>query len=217
MGIIEEGINGPFRGKAGSVIGSSWRKINYIKGLPRKKKREPTPEQALQRRKFALLNAFLRDYARVLEIGFGQYTSRATGVNAAFRFNYDHAFLGEGDDLMLDTPALKLSHGSLAAAGLESAWLEGNTLHVAWHPKTYGINGSADDTAYILVRHTIGRVTGNNSITGLRHEGSAQHHFKDLQERGYSEFHVWLFFADREGKRVSKTVYIPLENSTPNT
>ncbi|MFB2118987.1 hypothetical protein [Parapedobacter sp. 2B3] len=37
MGIIKKGINGPFKGKAGSVVGSSWKKIDYIKGLQRKK------------------------------------------------------------------------------------------------------------------------------------------------------------------------------------
>ncbi|ULT23564.1 hypothetical protein KUH03_30995 [Sphingobacterium sp. E70] len=33
MGTIVNGINGGVSGKTGSVIGSSWKSINYLKGL----------------------------------------------------------------------------------------------------------------------------------------------------------------------------------------
>lgn len=40
MGTIRQGANGSFRGKAGSVIGSSWKGIDYIKGLPKSGQKE---------------------------------------------------------------------------------------------------------------------------------------------------------------------------------
>lgn len=42
MGTIRQGANGSFRGKAGSVIGSSWKGIDYIKGLPKKRTKGAT-------------------------------------------------------------------------------------------------------------------------------------------------------------------------------
>ncbi len=209
MGKIEEGINGPFRGKAGSVIGSSWRKINYIKGLPRfKNKRKPSPQQALQRKKFARLNRFLDPLSKILEIGFRQFTSRATGRNAAFSYNYDHAFTDDGENITLNYSALQFSHGSLFTAGDEKAWLAESTLHVTWDPNTYGMGRSMDDAAFLtLYEETMGVFRSNR--TAIRHDGGVQITDGLLQLHPL-RLHLWLFFVDKTGKRVSKTVYVPI-------
>src|SRR5690606_33485045 len=153
MGIINQGINGPFKGKAGSVIGSSWKKISYIKGLQQKKgvKRTPSAEQAIQQRRFKLLNDFLRPLSNLLNVSLKPFLAKATGVNAAFSLNYDRAFLTDGDDIVLNYEALQLSHGSLCTAGAEKAWHENGNVTVTWHTKTYGMGGDMDDIAYVLV------------------------------------------------------------------
>ena len=209
MGIIEKGINGPFRGKAGSVIGSSWKKINYIKGLQRfKKRRPPSEEQATQRRKFQLLNGFLMPLKRQLVIGFGQFTSKVTGVNAAFSYNYDHAFSTDGDDITLNYPALQLSHGSLYTAGAEKAWIEGGGVRISWNAKTYGMGGEMDDVAHAVVYSpSIDQFFSEGHKT-IRHDGMIYVDF--LNQKVGEDLHVWLFFADKQQKRVSRSVYIPL-------
>ncbi|MGK6351172.1 DUF6266 family protein [Parapedobacter sp. DT-150] len=212
MGIIEKGINGPFKGKAGSVVGSSWKKISYIKGLRRDKgrKRPPTAEQAIQRQKFTLLNNFLRPVNTVLNVGFKSFTGKATGVNAAFRYNYEHAFSEVDGEITLDYPALKFSHGTLYTAGAEHALLDGDGINVTWSPKTYGMGGEMDDVAHALAYSPQNdRFCANSNVA--RHEGMARIDFKG-QLRG-PDIHVWLFFADKQGKRVSKTVYIPLSDA----
>lgn len=45
MGVIRRGVNGCFKGKAGSVIGSSWKSIDYIKGLYKKRTKPASEEQ----------------------------------------------------------------------------------------------------------------------------------------------------------------------------
>jgi len=211
MGTIKEGINGPFRGKAGSVIGSNWRKVNYIKGLPQfKNKRAASANQLLERRKFALLNRFFDPISTVLEIGFKQFTSRATGRNVAISYNYDHVFLIDGAHVTLDFPALQFSHGSLFTAGDEQAQVNGDVLYITWDPETYGMGRSMDDKAHIVlyeetreIFYSVGRP--------LRHEGAAQFMNNVLTLRPL-KLHLWLFFVDRAGKQVSRTVYIPIEN-----
>src|SRR3546814_5155472 len=142
MARFDDGINGPFRGKVGSVIGSKWRKVNYMKGLSRfKKKRPPSPEQALIQKKFSLLNDFFRPLSRMLETRFSQFTDKATGRNAAFRYNYDEAFIVEGDEVRLIYPALRFSHGSLVTAGAERAWLDDAAVRVTWLPTIVGMGG----------------------------------------------------------------------------
>ncbi len=212
MGTIKKGINGPFRGKTGSVIGSSWRKINYIKGLPRKKDRKPTPGQAEARLKFALLNHFLDPLSEVLESSFGPFTAKATGRNAAFSYNYDHAFIDDEHGIRLNYPELRFSHGYLVTAGDERAWVRDDLLHISWHPGTFGMGGEPDDRAIVLVYdveiQTFVPVTG-----AMRQDGMAQTLDRGTPLNRFA-MHVWLFFIDKSGKRASKTVYIPIEDIT---
>jgi len=209
MGTIKEGINGPFRGKAGSVIGSRWRKINYIKGLPRKKeRRKPSQPQAEARTKFALLNRFLDPLSQLLEASFGSFTSRATGRNAAFSYNYDHAFTTVDGDVQLNYPELRFSHGSLVTAGDERAWVADGMLHVSWDPNTYGMGGEQDDKACVFV-YNVGYQRFLPITEATRQDGAART-VTSKPNIDQTELHVWLLFMDKLKKRASKTVYIPI-------
>ncbi|MFC3196890.1 DUF6266 family protein [Parapedobacter deserti] len=218
MGIIEQGVNGPFKGKAGSVVGSSWKRIHYIKGLRKDKgrKRPPTPDQAIQREKFVMLNRFFSSLRKVINIGFVQFTGKSTAVNAALRYNYDQAFLDEGGNLLLNYSALKLSHGSLVTAGTEKAVFEGsNAIRVTWNTKTYGMGGEMDDTAHAVAYIPEIDYAAGNVKSEVRQHGSAIINFHEPIDR--MTVHVWLFFSDRQSKRVSKTVYIPLNEAGPDS
>ncbi len=208
MATFKEGINGPFKGKVGSVIGSSWRKVNYMKGMNKIRQTKPTPseKQAAQHDKFKLLNRFFLPIATVLNVGFRGLTSRATAKNVAFSYNYDHAFVEDGDGISLNYPALKFSHGSLYTAGAEEASGIGEGVKVVWDPKTYGVGGAMDDVGYAIVYSV--SLDLFMCQTALRHEGEVFIPFEE-RIRG-TETHVWLFFADSKGKQVSRTVYLPL-------
>ncbi|MBK1440503.1 hypothetical protein JHJ32_10940 [Parapedobacter sp. ISTM3] len=214
MGIIKKGINGPFKGKAGSVIGSSWKKISYIKGLQLKKsaKRKPSPEQAIQQQRFKLLNDFLRPLSQILEISLKPLLTKTTGVNAAFSLNYDHAFLVDGEHTSLNYKAMQFSHGSLCTAGAEKAWRENDQVTVTWHTKTYGMGGEMDDVAYALVYCPETDRFFGSTAEQIRQDGMAT---VDLSGNNGTELHTWLFFVDKRQKRASPTVYIPLSSSKP--
>ncbi len=40
MGSYSKGANGTFSGKVGSVVGTSWRSIDYLRSLPKKSKKD---------------------------------------------------------------------------------------------------------------------------------------------------------------------------------
>ncbi len=200
MATVKEGINGPFKGKVGSVIGSSWRKIHYVKGFSRfKKKRSPSPEQALQRKKFAMLNRFLEPISGYLEIGFRTFTGRATGRNVAFSYNYDHAFHVDGDNVQLNYPELQFSHGSLFTAGDEKAWKKGDTVHVSWNPNTYGLGGAMDDAAHLILYEEVNRIFRHTKA--IRYDGTGQITNPVLKQDPI-KLHLWLLFVDKLGKQV---------------
>src|SRR5690606_1982464 len=208
MATIKDGINGPFKGKVGSVIGSSWRKIPYMKGMRKVKstKAKPSEKQAAQHYRFKLLNEFFKSIAPVLDIGFHTLTSRATGKNAAFSYNYDHAFVEDGDQISLNCPALKFSHGSLYTAGAEEARATAEGFEIQWDPKTYGVGGAMDDVGYAIAYS----VSLHMFVTGraLRDEGGVVVPFEE-GVRG-NEGQLGRFFADSKGKQVSRTEDLPL-------
>lgn len=214
MARFDDGINGPFRGKVGSVIGSKWRKVNYMKGLSKKKKRPASPEQAVIRTKFSLLNRFLKPLSKTLEISFRQFTAEATGRNVAFSYNYDEAFIEEEGEVRLNYPALRFSHGSLVTAGAERAWVDDRgVVHITWNTKTYGMGGSPDDEAHMLLFDETNDIFLTPSGTTVRQDGKAEITRKDFLESAREQLHLWLFFTDNDKKRVSKTVYIPIEDA----
>src|SRR5690606_22941783 len=96
------------------------------------------------------LNDFLRPLSKLLDIGLKPLLAKATSVNAAFRLNYDHAFLTDGEHMSLNYEAMQLSRGSLCTAGAEKAWWENDRITVTWNTKTYGMGGEMDDTAYVI-------------------------------------------------------------------
>lgn len=60
MGAIKQGILGSFSGKVGTVVGSSWMGISYMRALSPNVKDARSPKQLAQREKFALANAFIK-------------------------------------------------------------------------------------------------------------------------------------------------------------
>jgi hypothetical protein len=76
MGKYQNGINGPFRGKIGSVTGSSWNGIDYMKGRPNvNKSRKPSVAQQSQRDKFTVASTFMKSMKEVILFGFNAGTS----------------------------------------------------------------------------------------------------------------------------------------------
>ena len=57
MGKIKQGILGGFRGKVGTVIGTTWKGKDVMRGIPQSVKDANTPKQQAQRAFFAEVNA----------------------------------------------------------------------------------------------------------------------------------------------------------------
>ncbi|MGL4583154.1 MAG: DUF6266 family protein [Flavobacterium sp.] len=58
MAEIKQGILGPVNGKVGTVVGVTWRGINYIRAKPRKSSKKPSIKQLLQWDKMSLVSTF---------------------------------------------------------------------------------------------------------------------------------------------------------------
>ncbi|WP_418887946.1 DUF6266 family protein [Myroides oncorhynchi] len=58
MAEIKQGILGPVNGKIGTVVGVTWRGVNYIRAKPRKSSKKPSMKQLLQWDKMSLVSTF---------------------------------------------------------------------------------------------------------------------------------------------------------------
>jgi len=114
MGIIRNGGNGAFSGKAGSFIGSNWKNVSYIKGIPKLSTKPATEKQRQQRSKFMLVMAFLGPIKEIIRIGFkGQEKQRASGFNLAVQHALNFAVIGDYPNYSIDRSKILMAKGTL--------------------------------------------------------------------------------------------------------
>src|SRR5690606_20643136 len=113
MGIYVKGLLGAFSGKVGSVVGSNWRSIDYLRSLPKPSSKPATAKQKAQRAKFALAIEFLSPMRDIINIGFNDKSqTKMTAFNNATN---DLLFRIEGEypDFTIPYPKVRFSTGSL--------------------------------------------------------------------------------------------------------
>ncbi len=134
MGIIRGGILGGFRNKAGSVIGSYWRTLDIIKGLPRISGKAPTQKQSDQRIKFALVTGFCSWFKGLINVGYKSLSEKDTPMNIAVSFHLKEAVIGTSPNFTLNYAKVAFSQGKLrlpwsmavlsaTAAELDFSWV----------------------------------------------------------------------------------------------
>ena len=125
---------GPFSGKIGPIIGSSWNGIPYIKIAPDPGKPKIfSPAQIASQQKFKFTGDFTDSMQQFLEVGFANAAVRKTAKNAAFSYLYHHAVMGEYPSLYIDYSKVMISQGNLR--GLHNPTLElpaPDTLLLRW-------------------------------------------------------------------------------------
>jgi len=113
MGIIRKGILGGFQGTVGTVVGGTWKGIDYIKSLPVISNTDPSPKQLEQRAKFKTVVDFLRPILAFVQLGFKTASSQMTGYNSAMAYNYKQALTGSYPGFAIDYALAAVSNGAL--------------------------------------------------------------------------------------------------------
>ena len=73
MATFEKGILAGFSGKVGTVIGSNWKGIVYMRSKSNKRKFIPSQKQLEAQLKFAVIAQFLQPMSKLLEISFHDF------------------------------------------------------------------------------------------------------------------------------------------------
>src|SRR5690606_5851151 len=207
MGVIRKGDNGGLKGKAGSVIGSSWKSIDYIKELYKKRTKPATEEQLMQQAKFRLQMRFLLPLKVFVRVGYGQRkTDTHTPMNVAFQDNINRVITGDYPDYALDYSQVRIAEG-YSGGGAESASAEDGVLTVTWDTIQNELyEQQADDRVYIVLYHPGIDQFLTTPTLPQRTDGTVDIALPNHFQTGQG--HVWLFTADRKGRNVSRSVYL---------
>ncbi len=132
MGTIKQGILGGFSGKVGTVIGSSWKGISYMRGRAQSVRNPRTEGQMEQRSKFSLTLDFLKPITAYVRTGYKTYANKQTAFNAAMSYIVKNAVSGAFPNYALDFSLALVSRGNLTQPLNANATMSAGKTTISW-------------------------------------------------------------------------------------
>jgi hypothetical protein len=208
MATIKKGILGGFSGKVGTVIGSNWKGIDYIRSLPKSSSKPASLAQKDQRLRFTTVMKFLKPIYAVLNIGYQSVKGIQTPLNAAVSYHMKNAITGTSPDYELDMSKVVFSQGELVGPWLPTIGL-GLTgeLEVRWQNNNdMGGFANADDDAFLLIYNA-----DKLQFVVLEHAASRSEEAINLilpANFSGDELACWMSFVTKDGKKTATSVFI---------
>ncbi len=207
MATYKKGILGVFSGKVGTVIGASWKGIDYMRSLPKSSSKAPTDKQQDQRFRFALVNNFFGPVKHLIAIGYKTGKNGVTPLNSAVSYHLREAVTGISPDFSIDFPKVVYSKGELlspwnavaavtAAGKIDFAWTDNTALALAAaNDKVILIVYNPATNQYLLVEN--GAMRADASIV-----------VDTPPNFGGDTVHCWMAFFAADGSAASTSVYL---------
>jgi len=152
MGTIKQGVLGGFSGKVGSVIGSSWKGINVMRGIPAHVANPKTDLQLAQRARVIATMAFLQPLTEYIRVGWREFAIKMTAMNAAFSFIIKNALQGTYPNFVVDYPNALVAKGSLPPAlNATAASTVAATVAFTWLDNSTEAGASDTDKTLIVI------------------------------------------------------------------
>lgn len=200
MGIIKSGILGGFKNKVGPVVGSSWKGISVMRGMPESVANPNTIKQQEQRTAFSVSSKLASQLlTSIVKPLWDADAKRMSGYNAFIKENIAK--------IKVDQPAFSkdivVSKGRLNPTPIDPDVLfTDESIIVMWDNDELAMGHSMDDVAYLVVLSEDGEVIGVDSSERLRQQGSSQV-FIPAPFHGITKAVAHLAFKSADGKTVS--------------
>jgi hypothetical protein len=205
MGTYRKGILGSFTGKVGTVVGSSWNGIDYMKSLPRPSSKAPKDLQLIQRAKMGLATGFLQPISALVNTGYKSLAVKKTGFNVATAQVITDAIIGIYPNLEIDYPNVLISKGNLTSAWNPVATSAAGNLTVTWQNNSTSGTAKPTDNAVLLVYNPL------QSQYVFTLDGDARSLGTDtliLPANFVGDtVHVWIAFYAADKKTISTSLY----------
>ncbi|WP_316812838.1 DUF6266 family protein [Pedobacter heparinus] len=207
MATYKKGILGYFRGTVGTVVGSVWRGIHYMKSLPDVGEDNPSPAQINVRAKLALVSLFFKRLKALINIGYQQFKRGATPVNAATGYHLKNAVTGTSSlNYAIDYEKVIISVGDLlpveeaevlitTAAKLDFSWANNAPV---------GDPGETDKATLLVYNPTKDKFV---TLAGAAPRSAAAYVLQLPATFSGDNVHAWISFVSVDGKEVSNSFY----------
>lgn len=191
MAKYSKGILGPVRGTVGTVVGSSWRAIDYVRSKATSYHDRKSAAQVAQRNAFKRHAACARGLLTAARVGLHGMASRTTEYNILVRrlFEVD----GELAQLRLSSGVGPMVQGLKAAQNAQ-------TVKVTWTPDP----NRAEDAVYVAVVSENGGFSASAEAKQTAGEASFQ------LPQSVTVKHAYAFSANPRKELVSDTAVFTL-------
>lgn len=192
MAKYSKGILGPVRGTVGTVVGSSWRAIDYVRSKATSYHDRKSPAQVAQRATFKRHAACARGLLTAARVGLHGMASRTTEYNILVRrlFEVD----GELAQLRLSSGVGPMVQGLKAAQNAQ-------TVKVTWTPDP----NRTEDAVYVAVVSENGGFSASAEAKQTAGEASFQ------LPQSVTVKHAYAFSANPRRELVSDTAVFTLQ------
>jgi hypothetical protein len=215
MGTLVNGINGPIKGKVGSVHGSSRHGKYYIKGPHKERTKKVSVPEKQNRSKFTDAQVWLQPITDYVRQGFNGFTYKdsSQGFLAAKSHLLLNAFEGKAPDLVINPALAKVSYGSLGLANhIKVEVLDEHQLKFTWENTWEEGMGYYDQTmllAYDIENHRpFMKITGQFRYLGEDVlQVSYPEGLNSDQKKG-ATFHCYFAFVAADRSRQSDSIYL---------
>lgn len=204
MGKYNRGILGSFKGKIGTVVGSNWNGVNYMRSLPENQKDPKTEKQMAVRQRFALVNRFLKQFKPLIAKGFRYGAGNVSAMNRASSYHIRNAITGTYPDQEFDVSKLILSRGELTGIYGASASSDSlSELTISWEDNTGDGSASAGDTLSVAVYSVSRNSAFIRDLAAVRSDETVSLTLPPSFKG--DDVQVYLFFASEDETLVSDT------------
>ena len=207
MGKIPQGILGSLSGKVGSIIGGSWKGIDYIRIKPSSVANPRTEGQVNQRNKFTVTLEYLQPNKEFLKVGYKSFATKKTEFNAAMSYVLNNAITGVEPNFNVDYANALVSRGGLSAALNPSTDLAtAGEVTFNWDDNSAEGNANATDKAMLLVynpskKESISLTEGADRTVGTQIVAIPTTYAGDTVE-------LFMAFITADGSQVSNSTYL---------
>lgn len=204
MGRISKGILGGFSGKVGTVIGGTWKGIDYMRSQSSARRTSFSPAQLEQQAKFSTGVKFTTPMAGLFDVSFRDYAIKMTGQNNALRYTLKNAIAGAYPAYTVDYSMALVSRGDLPNALSPAAVTSSGAVNFSWSDNTGTGKAAATDKSILVVycpakQASVYTTTGPDRSTGA---GSlAVPAFVGEQVQTY------IGFISEDGKNIASSVF----------
>ncbi len=205
MAKLLNGINGPFSGKVGAVVGYVLNGQAIIRGLPGKNNWKSSAAQKQQQAKFALMHDFLRTLISFLNITYDSVAVQMTGFNKAFSYNVKNAISGTYPDLKIDYSRVQVGSGELPNAQSPTVIVssEGHITFSWTYDKTVALTRPTDQ-AFVAIYCEEKKMWDYELNPASRKAGSCT---IDVTKYLGKKVQTYIGFISNDGKAATDSLY----------